>query len=213
MKRLSIILSAVLMTIFFTACSSGTPVEISENTVVCFKSDPYNSLPTEVFQFESSAKGTTIKVVSDEGSQKFFLTEQYDFSLYESEKMYEAKSVATPMEPGKGYSRTYQDKYTRHIDGYTQEDCVIVLRRANGKLLIFTDSEALFRNGIESIEEKVTTTVDGTEIPILMITSKPEMNVGDIVYAPIYSTLNAPQEQNTDNIEEVLQIEHTLYRF
>ena len=80
MKRLSIILSAVLMTIFFTACSSGTPVEINEDRAIAFVKDQTSGIDENFL----SLKQSLLTVTSDEGVQQLSFQEKYNLNEYDS---------------------------------------------------------------------------------------------------------------------------------
>lgn len=213
MKQLIIIMSLLLS--FCCACSSeqGPALEISENSVISFESDPYNSIPSEVFKLSSSDQGTVIKVTSETSSQTIFLKEQYDFSIYDQDKMFEGNSARIPMETGKGYSHHYTNKYRFNVESYTAAECALALELSNGKFLVLTSSWNLFRCGIEAVKKDIATTTEGKKIPVLMIVTKPELKMGDIVLVPIYSPLNSPTNTNADNLQEIVKFDHKLYHF
>ena len=213
MKRLSIIMSLLLS--FCCACSSeqGPALEISENSVISFRSDPYNSIPSEVFKLTSSDQGTVIKVTSKTSNQTIYLKEQYDFSIYNQDKMFEGKSVRVPMETGKGYSHQYTNSYRFNVESYTAAECMLALELSNGKFLVLSASRRIFLYGIEAAKKDIATTTEGKKIPVLMIVTKPMLNTGDIVLVPIYSPLNSPTNTNADNLQEIVKFDHKLYHF
>ena len=106
MKRLSIIMSAVLMAIFFTACSDAITIKMTENHAITYVQDQTSAKSSDFLELNSGA-GTFINIKSTEGTQQLYVEENYNINEFAGHQI-RLKGQVFDLSPLTGFL-VYQD--------------------------------------------------------------------------------------------------------
>lgn len=193
MKRLSIIMSAVLMAIFFTACSGNTPLEVTNDNILFFNIlvDPNSQTPTLSY---TESEHSTIDISSKEGKQSITIPEKYDIRQYAK---YHIPRNDMDYPVGSLQSFTY-------TDGYIFSDYGIAFR-TNGKVLALVLPAVLDAADIKinSIKYGHISTRENKAIPSLVIDYNC-LSSHYITYIPILEPKEYAPEHGRNNLEELI---------
>ena len=190
MKRLSIIMSAVLMAIFFTACSQGSKVEITKDYIMVmdlkFGSKGF-------LEYQDNNSGCQITINSTEGKQHIRLNEQYDVNQYQKYHFIGKFDFTVNNFLSMSYG----------LSGLSFSNGVAF--RTNGKLLVLLEEFVTDPSNIKvHIEgEQILPTKEKAPIPALVIKYS-EGTLTKQKFIPILEPKEYLPEHGRNNLEELI---------
>ena len=187
MKRLSIIMSAVLMAIFFTACSDVITIKMTENHAIVFIEDQTTAKSSDFISVDDDG-GTYITVKSEEGEQKFYVKENYNFNEFSGSKI-KLKENILELTPLTGFLK--DEKGMRPVQALaidTSCRSLVLTSIPNSECLVYSSGHLIL------------TDTNGKEIPFMYVSYK-ENNISKDIYVPVLRP-EKRFESDTDNVIE-----------
>ncbi len=189
MKHLSIIIFAVVMAIFATACSSEQPLEINKNQTLIF------TKPVKLTKFlsydESDGK---ITIYSTDGEYHLTLREKYDIKQY---AQYHVK-----YDPAWTVDSFLSFGLSNKVRTYIHQGMAF---RTNGHILALLNIGFSGENvEVQSVSESELPTEEGVMVPAMRV-EYTYFSSPTVVWIPILDPIKELSPTGNSNLEEFIQ--------